>query len=137
MTPGAGTFLPSAVFALPRSYFYRICIATYTGETVSGSGPTWLIHAAPPVTTFIAMEIQSNIFNWSSNSYRIADIMKDFHAQTPPSIVQTPLPYTLSYGLDPIHHEPALLVEWFGLSPTFVVKDIPRQPADYWLPPPL
>jgi hypothetical protein len=124
-------------FSFPRSYIYRICIATYTGETVVGAGPTYIVHAVPPTTTFIACEIDTHIFNWSSNSYLLKDVLIDFHAETPPSIVQTPLNYTLSYGLDPVHHEPALLLEWFFLTPTFVNKSLPSQPGEYWLPPPL
>jgi len=137
MTIGTGSFVPNATFALSRSYLYRFCIATYLGNTCSGAGPTYIISAVPPDPTFAVIEIDPLFYTWSSNTWQLEKIVKEFYYEVPPSIVRHPVDFTLSYGLDPTHHEPALLFEWFTTPPTFFSSHLPQQPLGYWLPPPL
>lgn len=137
MTIGTGTFVPNGLFSLPRSYLYRFCVATYLGNTCAGTGPTYIISAVPPDPTFAVIEIDPAFYAWSSDTWTLPRIVTEFYYEVPPSIVRHPVDFTLSYGLDPVHHEPALLFEWFLTTPTFFLSKLPAQPPGYWAPRPL
>jgi len=137
MTIGTGTFLPSAWFALPRSYIYRLCLAQYLGNTWAGAGPTYILSAVPPDPTFAVLEVESTFYAWSSDTWALPRIVKNFYYEVPPSIVQHPVDFSLKYGMDPLTFEPALLLEWFTGTPLYFVSKLPPAPPSYWAPRPL
>lgn len=136
MTIGTGTFLPSPKFSFVRSYVYWLAVATY-GLSIDDSGDEFIIFATPPDPTSLAIGIDHSWRLWSSNGRTLDRIVTDFYAETPPSIVQHPVPFTLSYGSHPTNHNPTLFIDWFAGTPVYHFQRLPVQSNLYWLPKPL
>jgi hypothetical protein len=136
MALALGTYLPSAAFTIPRSYVYDVDIALY-GDTLSGTGSVRFINATPPDPTFITIEFWNDWYLWTSKSYQIGEVLKNFYYETPPSIVRHDLPFTLGYWLNPATKRSGLYLNWFTGPRLPQIISLPSQPPDYWTPRPL
>ncbi len=136
MTIGTGTFSPTAKFAFPRSYVYRLLIARH-GLTLAQTGSTWLFINPPPEPTVGVLVIDPAFWAWNSNGRSLDHIVTDFYYVVPPDPTQHPLNFSLAYGSDPVKNQPALFFDWFSGAPDFQTFTLPAQPSNYWLPKPL
>lgn len=131
-----GTYLPSAGFSFPRSYALQVDIALY-GDSLSGTGSVRFIHAVSPDPTFITIEFWNDWYVWNSKTYQLNQIIRNFYYETPPSIVENPLPFTLGFWINPTTKHPGLYLNWFTGPRLPRIIDLPAASPDYWLPRPL
>lgn len=134
MVLGAGTFVPGARFALPRSYWYGVWLSFNSDAVVSwvGNEVTFL---DPPsgVTGLIGFEPRA--WSWSSNCYTLDFLIVESWYRVPPSPTQNPLPFVLTYFVDPSDGKPYMVYSPFGAVGTGAFKhQAPPPPPGYWRP---
>ncbi len=128
-----GTYYPRPEFTFPRSYVYQMDIALY-GTTLEDLGHIKIIHATPPVTTFLYMKFRAEWYDWNSSIFRIDTLVQEFYAQTPPSPTQTPIPFDFGYWINTTTKKPGLFLNWFTGTRLPIIVNLPSQPSDYWVP---
>ena len=131
-----GSYAPSVAFHFPRSYVYDVDIALY-GDTLTGSGGVFRIHAVPPNPAYILIEFRPDWFIWNSKMYQLGDVIQKFSVIIPPSPAETPLAFTLGYWLNPATTRPGLYINWLSGPRTPEIIALPHQPSSYWSPRPL
>lgn len=136
MTIGTGIFVPNAHFAFPRSYIYQLDIARY-GDTLTHLAGRFTIHAVPPDPTVAIIQFDNDWWLWNSNARTLDHVVTEFYALVGGVPPQIPLNFTLGYRIQPATGKPSLFFNWFTGPRDEQVFDLPPQPLNYWLPPPL
>lgn len=134
MTLGAGTFIPYAKFALPRSYLAGIWFQFNAGSSVVWSGGHAAITDVGGVVT-AGVTLYANAFPWNSNFYTLDYWIIESWYKVAPSPTEIPLPFALTYYRDPDDDFPYLLYQPFSVVGTGNYKFLlPGAPSDYWGP---
>jgi hypothetical protein len=136
VTIGTGTFLPSAKFYTPRSYIYQLDIALY-GDTITHVAGRFTIHAVPPDPTIAVIQFDSSWYLWNSNKRSLDHIVTEFWYKAGGIGPEIPLPFTLGYWVNTTTRVPGLFFNWSSGPRLERIFDLPAQPLNYWLPPPL
>lgn len=136
MTIGAGTFLPQARFAFPRSFIYDFYVFR-NGDTVVQTANKFVVTdtANPLLTATFVMALK--FYAWTSNGWTMDHVIVESYYQNTPGGTQFALPYNLIFKLDPVTLKNSLYLGWSGLTSDPQLCHLPQQPSDYWLPKPL
>lgn len=135
MVLGAGTFVPRAKFAFPRSYLYGIWFSFDTGSVVNWTDNT-ADFIAPGGTVTGRVTFAPEFWAWSSNCYTLDFAIIESWYAVFPSPTQNPLPFALTYYSDPLNGRPYLVYNPFSAVGTADFKHAaPPAPSDYWRPP--
>jgi len=136
MTIGVGTFVPSAMFAFPRSYVYQVVVNRY-GDTLSHVAGRFTIYAVPPDPTFAIIQFSPTWWTWNSNARSLDHIVTEFWYKNGGVGPELPLPYKVTFKTDPVTLLPSLFFDWTPLPDDYERFPLQAQPSNYWLPMPL
>lgn len=134
MTLGAGSYIPHAKFAFPRSYLAGVWFQFNPGSSVVWTDNFAAVTDVGGVIT-AGIEIAPEAFAWSSNCYTLDFLITQSWYKIAPSPVEIPLPFALIWYTDPDTVIPYVVYQPFSAENTGNYKHLlPGAPDDYWGP---
>lgn len=132
MTLGAGIFVPSPKFAIPRPYLRGIWLSFDTPAIVNWTDNSvdFADSAVPVVRGRITFA--PNFWVWSSNRYTLDYVVIESWYAFAPFTTEIPLPFALTWYYD-VNLSTYLVYNPFSAVGTGAFKhDMPAAPPTYW-----
>lgn len=134
MTLGPGTYHPGGQFAFPRSYLAGVWFQFNAGSSVVWTDNFAAVTDVGGVVT-AGIEIAPEAFVWSSNCYTLDFLITQSWYKVAPSPTEIPLPFALTWFIDPDTTWPYVVYQPFSAIGTGDFKHtLPSTPDDYWGP---
>lgn len=130
---GAGTFLPSPVFNVPRQFVTDF--ATHSQWTLESHVDNQFVFN--DFTLFndrIFVNLRPSLWPWTSNSYLLQDIVIDAYYHALPSTIDIPFNFSLTYIPPSAARGAVLKLLNASFSTSIQYFTMPPVNVPYWLP---
>jgi len=131
---GTPTYAQSGKFAFPRSFIKNVNFRFGANALFTQSEGNFFITDGNNPIVHVVCNYQPNFWLWSSNTYTLDYVLKDWWVLVDPDPTPQPLNFDYGWWINPTSKVPELVLSLSGFSHEYPYA-LPPAPPSYWKPP--